>query len=369
MSKKGTILFFFATPGITGLFSKGLMDQAGILKAYEDDYDIVLLTYGISPAFISEIFQRCELNAKVITYHDILNEKVLHCNTTSWRAVSEEAVRTLIPEVNDIKQIVIFGGSVFPMVNRGNNKMNEMYDTTAMMQRSSVAMTMLGAFMCVYMGSEYHIPIHEVCFDPDENSVSQLDIVDLDVTTYHGYDIKEYGYVRLDSLQYHLMHTEPLFTDKIYDVMFGMTVTAQKRYAAWLRLNGFLSTRSHTRHMFVHNTKSTPPIYESVVRNRYMEYLAKSKYTVVIPAYNDQMFSSYRFIEAIFYDCLPLVCEDCRYEEFTQSYGIDNDVFKRIVVGYDDINKTIDTLSESDRKSLVEYFKSKVIVTDRMLRI
>jgi hypothetical protein len=67
----------------------------------------------------------------------------------------------------------------------------------------------------------------------------------------------------------------------------------------------------------VKNIDNSIPIPE------YLKLIEKSKYTYILPSYDNDCFSLYRFIEAIDLDCLPLLHPDCKVEDVQKSFNVD----------------------------------------------
>jgi hypothetical protein len=67
-----------------------------------------------------------------------------------------------------------------------------------------------------------------------------------------------------------------------------------------------------------------------------------------------------RFIESIFYNCLPLVFDHCVYEEFFESYNIDKSIYDEIIVNQDNVLDKLTNMTEQRRVEIIEYMKEKL---------
>lgn len=71
----------------------------------------------------------------------------------------------------------------------------------------------------------------------------------------------------------------------------------------------------------------------------------------MLPSYDETCFSVYRFIDAIYNDCLPIIHNKCRSDEFESSFNIS---IKELVFK-DNIEFFI-----KNRISLLKYYKQKI---------
>lgn len=369
-------LMFFNRPGITGPYSSSLVKQSSLLTATGDE--VMMLTYGISESYHGKLFRNMHMTPRLVSYRtqlfrDITLADDRYADTftpvKTWEAAVDKGFQEVFGEVlGDIDRIVVFGGIVSPFVNRKNNKLNSLYRTNTLFTMQNFCRSMLGTYYVIRLANTLSLPIHEVCYDPGENSVSQLDIVENDVITYHSYDSQHYGFSRLDAYQYYLMkyeHSEPV--EKDVRVVFGGTVTTKSRVGPWTRLQPLVETFGQNDRLHMKITKPVIIPRTDVPHNEYVKTLARSKFTVIIPAYDDAAFSGLRFIEAIFNRCLPLITEDCPYDEFVRSFGIEQSVVNRLVHPHNELAHTVEAMGDSERMELVDYLYDKVIRFERRL--
>jgi hypothetical protein len=194
----------------------------------------------------------------------------------------------------------------------------------------------------------YGTEIHELSYDPNELCLNLMhtDYKPLNnYYNYHGYDIPRYNMKRLDSLQYHFEHTRNLFPeDKCYDITFGYTSMRGER----TKFEDFIEqTYSNftTKNLYVRDKKKD--INTLVDKDLYLQKLEQSRYTIIVPSYNETCFSIYRLIEALHNDCLPIISPTCRVDELETSFGISLEPL---------INHP--SYTEHTRLELLEYYKN-----------
>ena len=203
----------------------------------------------------------------------------------------------------------------------------------------------------------YNIPLHELAFDPNEMS---MDLFHESVRPkdnyylYHGYDIPEYGIYRLDSLQYYLENRHTVFskTEKSIDFAFGYTVLEKSGREKYVKYVDRLAARFQNAQVFVKN--EILGIDTTLDRDHYLEKLAESRFTMMLPSYDNHCFSIYRWLEALHHDCLPLIHPDCNLDDVQRSFDVD---LSNLV--------TVDPPSETRRLEILEYLKKKFLTFKR----
>lgn len=191
----------------------------------------------------------------------------------------------------------------------------------------SQALNLINALWILKAHNDFSIPIHEWAIDPLELSLDRFhdDVAPKSrYQLYHGYDIPDYGARRLDNLQYfYERHPEPVPEDKPLDFVFGYTMlkgTSREAYRKDIQrvLKQFPSGR---RKIFARD--DAQGIDTLVCKADYLNALAQSKYTLVLPAYDQQQFSISRFQEALHVDCLPILHEDVNAKDVERSFRVD----------------------------------------------
>jgi hypothetical protein len=197
----------------------------------------------------------------------------------------------------------------------------------------------------------YGIPLHEFAYDPNEIPLSKFHS---DFTpkgpyhTYHGYDIPDYGIKRLDSSQYYLQQNPAYIYPKSQDFVFGYTVLEGSNRINHVPFVDKMSPNFGISQIFVKNKIQNIDTF--VDFTRYQMEISKSKYTLILPAYDEKCFSIFRFLEAIHRDCLPLIHPGCHVKDVEQSFGVSLSPLIR------------DTpFSSSERDELLSEYKGKML--------
>ena len=378
--KKNIIIF--TTRPITSKYTKSLIEQMRILKEYQaNGYNLILWTpktlaknteyiLQVSGVLIDEMvcyiddYRRCMVDHKppmYDTWYEFLDKE-------DW-----------ISQFENVSDIVIFGAMLSDAagLTRKKNVYNSLMNKRAQMNFIQNGSYLCALFQLVKLSRERKIPIHEICYDPCEISLDLLtDYSPHKLYCYHGYDDANYKFQRLDSLQSYLEvktnnWLENYFendTEEVYDFTFGMTVLAKNRLKQYEDLmNGLNHNENLKANLFIRHKELNIDTFIS--RDEYLDFIKKSRYTLLIPSYDIQHFSVYRFIESIYNNCLPLITSDVCYDSFAESFDIDKEFIKKITVDYSTIGNKMNEINEDERLSILNYFKSKCLSYDKKLNI
>lgn len=198
--------------------------------------------------------------------------------------------------------------------------------------------------------------LHELAFDPNEMPMSQFheDVAPTEnYWVYHGYDIPHYNIKRLDSSQYQFNSEFKLFeADKNYDFTFGYTVLQSSERAKYIEWVNEMAAKFPKANLFV---KSDCDLEDtSVSRSVYLNKIEESRFTLMLPSYDESCFSVYRFLESLDKKCLPIIHKSCILTDIEKSYNVD---LSPLVVD--------EPMSEADRIELLDYYIAKFMVFEK----
>lgn len=295
---------------------------------------------------------KLKFNKHVNHLVDAYHEKFIHMKT--WDEIYDAIDIEFLKDYDDI---FIYGGLFSTASNlRRYTKRNGVFPRdSGQIKFQSVAIPCVYILAILKANRVYNTRVHELALEPLEMS---LDLFHADYTPksnhflYHGHSKNSLNISRLDYFQYYLLKkSDGLFevekAEKTIDFTFGLTVIEQVRQKYEYDARDFIKQFPNSR-FYIRNKLTGEDNY--VDRLTYFDQLAKSKYTMIVPAYDTTMFSVYRLMEALYCDCLPFIHPDCYLDDMNESFGID---FGRLVVDK--------PWSEEDRLKLLEEFKSKVL--------
>ena len=134
------------------------------------------------------------------------------------------------------------------------------------------------------------------------------------------------------------------------DFVFGFTIFSKCERDK--RLDSILSIVNNfeNRAFYIRNEKTGENTF--LKTDDYFDEIRKSKYTLVIPPYDESCFSIYRFIESLGMDCLPLIHPDCKTSDVEKSFGVGLEALKR--------NTPFET--EKEYFEVLRYYQEKFLV-------
>jgi hypothetical protein len=331
------------------------------------------------------VLQQMSLMKTVDASVDFLHYNTLKKTVTSINDISGVGIRNHISRLNEVYDVVldtkpvltweevyndldvsflegydsfyIFGGAFNGNFTRGNENNFPLTKRGVNWQSSGKPMTYLTALLKA--NRKFGTPIHEVVFDPLEMSLNIInpEWQPTNHNVYHGYDFEEYGFKRLDSLQYFLTNnTQPtnLFfedeTEKEFDLVFGYTnidgVGSRKKIIDTIQAKTKQAQEQLKNVRILLKDKVSD---NTVPRDEYLQLIKKARFTLLFPAYDSKSFSIYRLIESLHNDCLPIVSPLCNIEPINKSFGVD---LKDLQLE--------EFPSESRRLELLSHFKDKI---------
>lgn len=228
---------------------------------------------------------------------------------------------------NDYTDLYLIGGLDLWRLNltRTGSRINKFPHDRGQLKFQSVGIHCCHILALLKAHREYDIPLHELAFDPNEMSVD-LFHGDVEVGNnyhlYHGYNIPRYNINRLDSLQYYMNSLNSVNElEKCYDFTFGYSVLEKSGRERYISYVNDLSRNAKTSNVYVKNAITSEDT--TIDRDRYLGKIKESRYTLMLPSYDNHCFSGYRFIEAITNDCLPLIHPDCNLQDIQETFNID----------------------------------------------
>ena len=215
---------------------------------------------------------------------------------------------------------------------------------------------------------EYSIPLHEYQYDTGEISLNLFhqDYVPISelYASYYNHDLPSYGIQRMDSLQYYFQNKRQtsysLFTtQKDVDFCFAYTVlktSGRKDFPVFIDelAKEFSNTKIFTKNYFT-------GVDTSIDSDTYSEFVERSRFTMILPAYDRNSYAIDRLITALNSGCLPLLHSECNNEVVEKSYNVD---LSPLVIK---LPSDVRRFPEHVRLELLEYYQDKILRVERGL--
>lgn len=341
----------YSTRSLTSEFVHSLLQQLKIVETVSSDTDILMMTKTNST--LSEIERVSQLNLNPVRYYVDFYEKVIYME--NWEEVYDKID---ITPLKKYKNLFLFGGILSQ--NSGLKRDLKRAGSFPVNERGQINFVSIGIYLThtlalLKANRELGIPLHEIVYDQQELSLNMIhpDFVPTqNYFLYHGYDHSEREYRRLDTLPYYYKQENSFFEEpeKTIDFTFGYTVITKDRTSLDDTLD-IVCKKFDTKKLFVHNKLTGVSTF--VNREKYLDTISRSKYTLIVRPYDPDAVSIYRIQESLRHDCLPLVMPDVKISLIENSFDVD---FSKLIFTDDYMLP-----SDNQRLELLDYLKSKLL--------
>jgi hypothetical protein len=145
--------------------------------------------------------------------------------------------------------------------------------------------------------------------------------------------------------------------DKTKSVNFNLycTVITKDRYFVLDQVDTLRSIPNSDIRLFGAGNQDRP-----IRTTEYYKILAKSKYTMCIPAYDKTTFSIFRFWESLMLDTLPFVHKSCILDDIILTFPDLYDIIykNKLIVDISEVGSRIKEFSEEKRLSIIDEIKN-----------
>lgn len=341
---------FYTCRNVTGMFSKGLICNLQILEKNTTSLDFLTITSTNKSTKYIEEYTGLRINKTLNLYVDFYLTHAI--NMSSWQEVYDSLD---VSALKDYDSLHIVGGLHFPQSNitRFSKRAGIFPADRGQLKFQQTAKHIINIMAIHKAHVLYNIPLHEFAYDSDEMSSNLFNVKQNpdNYHLYHIYDMPRYSMSRIDSLQYYLSHKVNDVDTKEHDLTFGYTIFSYGDRESYVEYVNYMISKFKNVNLYVKNAITKED--NSIDRDEYLSQISRSKYTLIIPSYDNTCFSLYRFIEAIHNDCLPIIHPRCAIDEVESSFNVD---LKQLMI--------TDAVSDDRRLELLTYLKSKFLVVE-----
>lgn len=310
------------------------------LTKFKDTYNLALLTDFENQNHVKRHHQY--LNSIFDVW--IMNEKK---DIKTWQGFideSKDGYKDLKKIINPVSFVEVFGIMTSAFKFRKPKNLNKTIKEDKLINFIS-AQKMIRKFLNHYsFVSSMNIPWNHFLHDPQESNHNDVELLNgIDYRRFFIYDSKLFKTKGHPFLKiYHTDHLE-IQEKKEYDWCIGFTcLTPDRKYIQKLYDKFYSLTNSN---IFLQDKYKE--IYTNISKEEYINYLKKSKYTVILPGYDKKAFSP-RFMEALTRGVIPYIHNSVYTSEGITDQDILNDLL-------------IDDSFEINNKPQDEFFLKKLI--------
>ena len=205
----------------------------------------------------------------------------------------------------------------------------------------------------------YNLHIDYIAYDPQEyppENASEWS-KPTSISKYYWYRIPSLGLDGIDTLQSYYQRYGNLLKmvkcDKMYDFVSGYrNVEIKVKRIFNESLIDFILGHFEKCKFFVED--KWKDIHTFVPMTEYTEYIKRSRFTYIFPGYDNTCFTLSRMLEALFFDCLPIIDKNCNIKDVNESFGID---FGKLMFTENDLTE----MTEEKRMQYVNEFKNALL--------
>jgi len=345
----------YSTRGVTASIHESLIQQMRVVETNNSKVDFLSSYKTDKPKQHIQNVSGLSLDKHITHLTKFYYDTAI--NMSSWTDIYDSLNVEFLKEYQDL---YLFGGlfSTASGLRRYTKRNGVFPKDVGQIKFESVAIPSMYVLALLKANHEYGTRLHEIVFDPLEMS---LDLFHVDYAPkkcynlYHGYDKPSLNMKRLDSLQYFLSKQNKNFIeeqiDKDIDITFGMTVFEGFR-EKYLNDAKTIVNKFDKVNFYVLNKITGENTF--VDRDEYLKQIVRSRFTIILPAYDGTCFSIFRLLESLHNDCLPLIHKDCYLKDINESYDVD---LNELV--------TDEPFSETKRLELLDKFKKIFLTVDR----
>jgi len=364
-------ILVYINTNITGESKHNLRQSLMFLNEYKDKYRLIVFSMNKTERFLQSLIEDANLkfDEVICKGYEYWDDFVTNYKFDTWAQFMDE--RYYLDELENVEHVVCVKGLLSKQgrIQRDLPHFNDkVVEGHANIKFVSNSRQIAGFLSILKLCKIRNLPLHEMIYDTQEASAAQIEDAEIrpdKIYSYFLYDVKDYGYRRLDSFNYaHTYYPDAGLWKKDIDITMAYVAVTKDRSKINERVHEMFS---NLEQIFPNSRLSREHGKLQMSRPGYMQLICRSKYTLIIPAYNPREMSIFRFIESINRDCLPLITEDVFTDDFIRTYDLDIDKVNRISVKYDCSN--FRAFTEEERIDLICYFKHKVCRVTKLLEI
>ena len=333
-NKKTIVIGFGAFLNLRNASKHSYITYTYWLTKFKDQYNLAIITDSETEKhvrnhdkYLNGIFDAFIMNGvkKFATWEEFISE-------------TKKGYDELKKQINPISFVEIFGAmnSLFKYHKKnGLDKAIKHNRYIGFISSQKVIQKFLNHYSFV---STFNLPWNHFLHDPQESNHKDVELLNgIDYRRFYIYDSKIFKTKGHSFLKiYHTDHLEEK-ENKIYDWCIGFTCLTPDRKPIQRLYDKFYTLENSN--IFLQDKYKD--IHTNVTKEEYINYLKKSKYTVILPCYDKQAFPP-RFLEGLARGVIPYIHKDVYTEEGIEDKNILNDLL--IDDSFDISNKPCDDI-------------------------
>ena len=323
-----------------GLSSKFLFhticDIAESLYIENKNNKVYFLSHYASKDRVLKLFKkenRSPFFDEIILSRDFTND-LDYSIYDNWLEVYNTLDITSLPEIDEIIEV----GSALSEGNRlqfGVTDFNNLFMSKAQFKFISGRKQKENILLAYKIASTRNIKLRHFIIDPQEVNYNDFNFKGIEYERFFPYTSAKFDFIKHNAfLNSYIGRTS---FEKDFDFVFGYTILTQDRSSSTNYLNEVLDSISDLKtKIFLRDKYNNIDTF--VKKDEYLDYINKSKFTLIIPSYNEETFSAFRYIESIYSGCVPLILNTVDISEAKNSLYIPDELIVSAETILDTIN-------------------------------
>lgn len=353
----------YSTRATTGREGKYVSRHMCILQTQSDIIDHLNSNTGQQTKKNIEKFADISIRESKNLYGDFYMDKGRHM--TSWAEVYDNLDVTPLKEYNNLYLMAGIDLHTSGMT-RWGNRVNIFPQDRGQLKFISHGKIFVNILAMLKAHKEYDIPFHEYQYDTGEMSLTLFHEnyrphPEL-YASYYNHEVPEYNIRRMDSLQYYLQNMNKKIlceSEKNLDFTFAYSVLKTSGRSEYPRFVNDLAKQFQKSSVFTKNHFTGEDT--SIDSDLYTDMITRTRFTLILPAYDRRSFAIDRFITSLNANCLPLLHSDTDRSMVEKSYNVCLDDL--VICDPNNLTK----FTEKSRIELLEFYKDKFLKVEKGL--
>lgn len=300
---------------------------------------VYFLSHYASKNRVLKLFEKEKRNVffdDIILSRDFTDELDYHVYD-NWLEVYNTLDITCLPKFDEIIEV----GSALSEGNRlqfGITNFDNLFMSKAQFKFISGRKQKENILLAYKIASTQHIKLTHFIIDPQEVNYNDFNFKGIKYERFFPYKSTKFNFNKHNAFLNSYIGNSTY--EKEFDFTFGYTILTQDRSNSTNYLNEVLNSISKLKtKIFLRDKYNNIDTF--VKKDEYLDYIKKSRFTLIIPSYNEETFSAFRYIESIYSGCVPLILNTVDISEAEDSLYIPEE----LIVSPETILDTINNIN------------------------
>ena len=334
-------------------------------RRYREEYNVYFLSQYSDVKRVYRLFQK---ESRSVFFDSVIlskefTEHLDYCSLKDWLEVYHELDLSSFPKFERIIEV----GSALSEGNKlqyGITDFKNLFLSRAQFKFLSGRKQKENILLTYKLASNQNIELEHFIIDPQEVNYGDFNFENIQYPRRFPYTSEKFDFLRDDAfLDTYIRNSaisvvteDSINLEKEFDFTFGYTILTEDRSESTDYLNSVIESLDGLRtKIFLRDKYNNIDTF--IKKDEYLHYIRKTKFTLIIPSYNNETFSAFRYIESIYSGCVPLILRTTDISEAKKTLYIP----ECLIVTAETIRKTIEEMDYSEViRDIKEYLKLEI---------